>query len=82
VEKRFIFWCEKQSAISQTYGNNICMQVTHLFEIRTLSLYMYSICLQCLSPRMHQMSNNRYNLNGYRSLRVTPIACGIEVPKH
>ena len=24
----------------------------------TLSLYMYSICPQCLSPRMHQTSNN------------------------
>jgi len=27
-----------------------------------------------LSPRMHQTSNNRYNPNGYGSLRVTPIA--------
>jgi len=50
----------------------------HRFEIRTLSLYMYSICLQCLSPRMHQTSNYRYNLNGYGSLKVTPIACGLE----
>jgi len=41
------------------------MRVMHRFEIRTLSLYMYSICQQCLSPRMHQTSNNRYNPNGY-----------------
>jgi len=25
-----------------------------------------------ISPRMHQASNNRYNPNGYGSLRVTP----------
>jgi len=30
---------------------------------------------------MHQTSNNRYNPNGYGSLRVTPIACGLEMPK-
>jgi len=34
-----------------------------------------------LSPRMHQTSNNRYNMNGYGSLQVTPIACGLEAPK-
>jgi len=34
-----------------------------------------------LSPRMHQTSNNMYNPNGYGSLRVTPIACGLEAPK-
>jgi len=27
------------------------------------------------------MSNNRYNPNGYKSLRVTPISCGLEAPK-
>jgi len=42
---------------------------------------MHSICPQCLSPRMHQTSNNRYNPNGYGSLRVTSIACGLEAPK-
>jgi len=52
VEKYFIFWREKQSAISETYGNNTRMHVTHQFEICTLSLYMYSICPQCLSPRI------------------------------
>jgi len=30
---------------------------------------------------MHQTSNNRYNPNGYGSLRVTLIACGLEAPK-
>jgi len=34
-----------------------------------------------LSPRMHQTSNNRYNPNGYGSLQVTPIACGLEASK-
>jgi len=34
-----------------------------------------------LYPRMHQTSNSRYNLNGYGSLRVVPIACGFEAPK-
>jgi len=81
VKKCFIFWCKKQSAISETYGNNMRMLVTQRFEIRTLSLYMHSICPQCLSPRMHQTSNNRYNLNGNRILRVTPIACRLEAPK-
>jgi len=33
-----------------------------------------------LSPRMHQTSNKRYNPKGYASLRVTPIACGLEAP--
>jgi len=61
VEKRFIFWLERQSAISETYGNNMCMRVTHQFEMG-------------LSPRMHQTSYNRYNPNDYGSLRVTPIA--------
>jgi len=77
VEKSFIFWREKQSAISETYGNNKRMHVTHLFEI----LYMYLIRLQCLSPKMHQTSKNRYNPNGYGSLLGTPIACGLEAPK-
>ena len=53
------------------------MRVTHRFEIRT----KYSICPQCLSPRMNQKSNNRYNPNDYGSLRITPIACGLEAPK-
>ena len=57
------------------------MRVTHRFEIRTLLLYMYSICPQCLSPRMHLTSKNRYNPNGYGSFRVTPIGCGLEAPK-
>jgi len=30
---------------------------------------------------MQQRSNNRYNLNSYRSLRVTLIACGLGTPK-
>jgi len=30
---------------------------------------------------MHQTSNIRYNPNGYGSVRVTPIACGLEAPK-
>jgi len=68
VEKRFIFWRERQSAISETYGNNMCMRVTQQFEMG-------------LSPRMHQTSYNRHNPNGYGSLRVTPIACGHEAPK-
>ena len=33
------------------------------------------------SHRMHQTSNNRYNLNGYGSLRGTPNACRLEAPK-
>jgi len=81
VVKCFIFWREKQSAISETYGNNTILRITHGFEIRTLSLYMYSICPQCLSPKMHPTSNNRHNPNGYRSLPVTPNACGLEAPK-
>jgi len=64
--KYFIFWREKQSAISETYGNNTRIELK--FEMG-------------LSPRMHQTSNNRYNPNDYRSLRVTPIACGLETPK-
>jgi len=48
------------------------MRITHWFDFRG------TICPQCLSPRMHQTSNNP---NGYESLRVTPIACGLEVPK-
>jgi len=80
VKKCFIFWREKQSAI-KTYGKNTRMRFTHRFGIRTLSLFMYSICPQCLSPRMHQPSNNRYNPNGNGSWQVTPIACGFEAPK-
>ena len=68
MEKCFIFWREKQSAISETYENNTRMRVTHRFE---MGVY----------PRMHQTSNNRYTLNGYGSLRVAPIACGLEAPK-
>jgi len=34
-----------------------------------------------LSHRMHQTFNNRYNPSGYGSLRVTPIASGLEAPK-
>jgi len=30
---------------------------------------------------MHQTPNNGYDPNGYGSLRVTPIACGLEAPK-
>jgi len=33
VEKCFVFWREKQSAISETYGTNMHMRVTHRFEI-------------------------------------------------
>jgi len=69
VKKYFIFWREKQSAIAETYGTKSRMRVTHRFEIKN-----------GLSPRMHQTFNNRYNPNGYGSLRVTPIACGLEVP--
>jgi len=47
---------------------NTHMRVSHRFEM-------------CLSPRMHQTPNNRHNPNGYGSLRVTPIACGLEAPK-
>jgi len=36
VENCFIFWREKQSAISETYGNNTRMRVTHRFEIRLI----------------------------------------------
>jgi len=35
----------------------------------------------CLLPRMHQTSNNRYSPNGYASLRVTSIACGLKASK-
>ena len=68
MEKCFIFWCEKQSAISETYGNNMRMRIMHQFEMG-------------LSPRMHQTAINRYNPNSYRNLIVAPIACGLEAPK-
>jgi len=42
---------------------------------------MYSICPQCLSPRMHQTSNNMYIPNRYGRLRVILIACGLKAPK-
>ena len=66
----YIFWREKQSAISETYINYTRMRVTHRFEMG-------------LSPILHQTSNYmyRYNPNGYGSLQVTPIACGLEAPK-
>jgi len=51
------------------------MRVKHRFEIRTH--YHNDTPLQCLSPKMHQTSNP----NGYGSVRVTPIACGLEAPK-
>ena len=70
VIKCFIFWREKQSAISETNGNDTPMRVTHRFEI-----------LKCLSPRMHQTLKNRYNPNGYGSIRVTSISCGHEAQK-
>jgi len=34
-----------------------------------------------LLPKMQQTCKNRYTPNGYASLRVTTIACGLEVPK-
>ena len=45
------------------------MRVSHRFEIK-----------KCLSPSMNQTFNNRYNPNGYGSIRVTPISCGHEAP--
>jgi len=33
VDKCFLFWREKQSAISETYGNNTLMRVTHRLVI-------------------------------------------------
>ena len=44
------------------------MRITHQFEMG-------------LSPIMHQTSINRYNPNGYKSLQVTLIACGLEATK-
>jgi len=44
VEKCFIFWREKQSAISDTYGNNTRTRVTHRFEFRcTYIQYVHSV---------------------------------------
>ena len=44
MEKCFIFWCEKQSAISETYGNNTRTRVTHRFENRcTCIQYVRSV---------------------------------------
>ena len=36
MEKCFIFWREKQSAISETYENNMRMRATYRFEIRLI----------------------------------------------
>jgi len=63
----FYILVQKAIGVTETYGNNMRMPATHRFEMGLL-------------PRMHQTSNNRYNPNGYGSLQVTPIACGLEVP--
>jgi len=63
------FSSEKQSAISKTEKVRACaLRINLKFDIS-------------LSPRMHQKSNNKYNLNCCGSLRVTPIACGLEAQK-
>ena len=36
VEECIIFWRKKQSAISETFGNNTRMRVTHRFKIRSV----------------------------------------------
>ena len=36
MEKCYIIWRVKQSVISETYGNNMRMRVTHRFEIRLI----------------------------------------------
>ena len=63
-------WIFAERCIGETYGNNTRMRDTHRFKFEI-----------GLSPRMHQMSNNRYYPNGYVSLRVTQIFCGLETPK-
>ena len=68
VEKCFIF-CAK--------GNQRYRRIT---KINAHSRYA-SILNMSVSPRMHQTSNNRYNPNGYGTIRVTTIACGREAPK-
>jgi len=46
------------------------MRVTHRFENRSV-----------FQPECIKRPKNRYNPDGYGSLRVTPIACGLEAPK-
>ena len=63
-----------------TFFNKIAFMLLKSNKENDLSLWD-KLCPQCLSPRMHQTSNNRYNPNGYGSLRVKPITCELEAPK-
>ena len=60
-------------------SNRRYRRLTEIIRARALRIDLKFA--QCLSPRMHQTSNNRYNLNGYGCLRITPLGRGLEAPK-
>jgi len=72
VEKCFIFWGEKQSAISDTHRNNTRIRVTHRFGC----LRVTPITCGIKAPKRH---SNKHGFSSIFFLRIRP---SIEINKN